>query len=64
MGEATFASKIKDVCGVGSLMGGDMIALVRRKGLRAAELEVSTGRVAQRVIPLGLFPFAVAVARK
>ena len=45
MGEANFGSKIKDICGVGSLVGGDMIAEVRGKGLRAAELEVSTGRV-------------------
>ena len=45
MGEEAFGSKIKDVCGVGSLMGGDVIAEGRGKGLRTAKLEVSTGRV-------------------
>ena len=46
MSEAAFSSKSKDVCGVGSLMRGDVIAEGREKGLRAAELEVSADRVA------------------
>ena len=45
VGEAAFGSKNKDVCGVGSLMGGDVIAKGRGKGLRLAELEVSADRV-------------------
>ena len=41
-----FGSKIKNVCGVGSLVRGDVIAEGRGKGLRAAELKVSTDCVA------------------
>ena len=46
MGETAFGSKIKDVCGVGPLARGDVIAERRGKRLSTAELKVSTGCVA------------------
>ena len=64
MGEASFRSEVSDIFGVWSLVGGDVVAEVSRKGLGAAKLEVSANRVTEGVIPLGLFPFAVAEAQK
>ena len=45
MGEASFGSKINNVYGVWPLVGGDVIAEGRRKGLKAAKLEISATRV-------------------
>ena len=43
--EASLGSKINNVCGVWPLVGGDVIAEGRGKGLRTAKLEVSADRV-------------------
>ena len=45
VGEASFGSKINNVCGVWPLVGGDVIAEGKGKGLRAAKLEISADRV-------------------
>lgn len=63
MGETVFGSKIKDVCGVGLFTRGDVIAEIRREGLRTTELKVSTSFVALGVFLLGLFPFTVTIVQ-
>ena len=45
-------------------MGGGVVEEVSAKGLAAAKLEVSANHVTEGVIPLVLFPFAVAEAQK
>ena len=45
VGEASFGSKINNVCGVWPLVRRDVIAEVRGKGLGAAKLDVSANRV-------------------
>ena len=45
-------------------MTGDVVAEISENGLGAAKLDVSADRVAQGVISLGSFPFAVAEAQK
>ena len=44
-GEASFRGEVSDICGVWSLVRGDVAAEVRGNGLGAAKLDVSANRV-------------------
>ena len=62
--QAAFGDDIEYVCGVGALMRGDVVAYRGRKGLRAAELDISASCIAEVVFTLCLFPATVAVVQQ
>ena len=45
VGDASFGSKVNNICGVWSLVGGDVIAEGRRERMGAAKLEISADRI-------------------
>ena len=62
--QAAFGGEIEYACGVGALMRGNVVALRGRKGLRAAELDISASFIAEVVFILCLFPVTVAVVQQ
>ena len=62
--QAAFGGEIEDVCGVGALVRGDVVAQRGRKGLRTAELDISASCVTEGVFTLCFFPIAVAVVQQ
>ena len=62
--QAAFGGEIEYVCGVGALMRGNVVAQRGRKGLRAAELDISASCIAEGVFTLCLFLVAGAVVQQ
>ena len=62
--QAAFGGKIDYVCGVGALVRGDVVAKRGRKGLRAAELDISASYIAEEIFTLCLFPVTVTVVQQ
>ena len=62
--QAAFGGEIEDVCGVGALVRGDVVAWRGRKGLRAAELDISASCVAEGVFTLCFLSITVAVVQQ
>ena len=62
--QAAFGGEIEYVCGVGALIRGNVVAQRGRKGLRAAELDISVSCIAEGVFTLCLFPVTVAVVQQ
>ena len=62
--QAAFGSEIKYVCGVGTMMRGNVVASRGQEVLGTGELDVSAGCVAEGVSMLCLFPVTVAVVQQ